>query len=69
MNVQEIRQIAASRGIKPGKKDKTHLVRCIQQQEGNFDCFATAYDNACDQSNCLWREDCFLIARKGRTLI
>ena len=56
MNVQEIRQIAASRGIKPGKKDKTHLVRCIQQQEGNFDCFATAYDNACDQSNCLYEK-------------
>jgi hypothetical protein len=66
MNVQEIRQIATQIGVKPGKLDKTNLVKTIQRQEGNFDCFATAYDNECDQSGCLWRKDCFSIAKKGR---
>ena len=66
MNVQEIRQIATQIGVKPGKMDKTMLVKTIQRQEGNFDCFATAYDKECDQSGCLWRKDCFTIAKKGR---
>lgn len=66
MNVQEIRQLAIDHGIKPGRLDKTHLIREIQHQEGNFDCFATAYDNVCDQSNCLWRKDCFALARRAQ---
>jgi len=66
MNVQEIRQIAAQIGVKPGKMDKTRLVKTIQRQEGNFDCFATADNGQCDQTDCLWRKDCFTIARRGR---
>lgn len=66
MNVQEIRQIAAQIGVKPGKMDKTRLVKTIQRQEGNFDCFATASNCECDQGGCLWRKDCFAIAKKGR---
>ena len=66
MNVQEIRQIAIQIGVKPGKMDKTRLVRTIQLQEGNFDCFASAVDGECDQVDCLWRRDCFAIAARGR---
>jgi len=66
MNVQEIRQIAIQIGVKPGKMDKIRLVKTIQREEGNFDCFATAIDSECDQSGCLWRKDCFTIAGKGR---
>jgi hypothetical protein len=66
MNVQEIRQIATQVGVKPGKMNKTLLVRTIQRQEGNFDCFASAIDGQCDQDNCLWRKDCFTISGKGR---
>jgi len=66
MNVQEIRQIAVQIGVKPGKMDKTRLVKTIQRQEGNFDCFATAYNCECDQDDCLWRKDCFAIAKQGR---
>jgi hypothetical protein len=62
MNVTEIRQIAKQHGVKPGKLSKIELVREIQRTEGNFDCFATANNSDCDQTACLWREDCFSMA-------
>lgn len=65
MKLEEIRTIAKSHGIHPGKLLKTGLIKSIQKDEGNFDCFATAYDGVCDQSGCSWREDCFDAARRG----
>lgn len=65
MNLPQIRSIASSIGIKPGKLNKTDLVRAIQREEGAFDCFATASEGVCDQEACLWREDCFASAKKG----
>lgn len=37
---------------------KTELIRQFQKLEGNFECYATAYNRACDQANCLWHDDC-----------
>ena len=65
MNMQEIRALARERGITPGRTTKVALIRTIQQQEGNFDCFATARDGICDQEHCLWRGDCFREAGKA----
>jgi hypothetical protein len=65
MNLPQIRSIATSKGIKPGKRNKVELVRSIQRQEGAFDCFATAYEGVCDQNDCLWRDDCFSYAKKA----
>lgn len=62
MKMQQILDIARARGINPGRLGKTGLVRAIQRAEGNFDCYATAYDGVCDQYQCLWREDCFAAA-------
>ena len=62
MNMQEIREIAKNCGLKPGRLTKIDLVRQIQKAEGNFDCFATALDGVCDQTGCLWREECFKAA-------
>lgn len=59
MKLEEIRSIARSHSIKPGRLTKTALIRSIQTREGNFDCFATATDGICDQAGCSWREDCF----------
>ena len=64
MNLQEIRQLATTKGLKPGKLNKQDLIRSIQSQEGNFACFATAYAGVCDQLDCLWRKDCFSSAKK-----
>jgi hypothetical protein len=58
MNMKEIREIAKSQGVKPGKLPKTKLIRAIQLEEGNYDCFATSYNAECNQLACLWREDC-----------
>jgi hypothetical protein len=65
MRLEDIRSIAREHGIKPNKLSKTELIKCIQIGEGNFDCFATAYNGECSQAGCCWREDCFEYAHKG----
>jgi hypothetical protein len=65
MKLENIRTIAKSHSIHPGKLSKTRLIKTIQIEEGNFDCFATAYGGECDQLGCSWREDCFEAAKKG----
>ncbi len=64
--MQSVRTIARSIGIKPGKLTKTMLIKNIQRKEGNFDCFASATSGECDQTGCLWRQDCFTAARRAR---
>lgn len=65
MKLEEIRSIAKSRGLHPGKLSKTELIKTLQASEGNFDCFASAFNGECDQSGCIWRADCFEVSRKG----
>ncbi|MCX7173615.1 MAG: SAP domain-containing protein [Proteobacteria bacterium] len=64
MKLQEIRTIARSKNVKPNGLSWADLIRAIQQQEGNFDCFGTADNRECDQERCLWRENCFTFAEK-----
>lgn len=66
MHVQQIRTIARTLGVRPGKLDRVRLIRAIQLAEGNFDCVATAYDGVCDQMNCAWRRHCFALAAGSR---
>ena len=65
MKLEQVSSIAKAHKIHPGKHSKAELIRMIQTDEGNFDCFATAYDGVCDQLGCTWREDCFETAKKG----
>ncbi len=65
MKLENIRTLAKSISINPNKLSKTELIKKIQAEEGNFDCFATACSGECDQMNCLWREDCFAAACGG----
>jgi len=65
MKMEEVRSIAKSHGVHSGKLSKAALIKSIQAQEGNFDCFASAYDSECDQMDCCWREDCFESAQRG----
>lgn len=58
MKVEEIKKIAAEKGIKPGKMKKADLVRAIQAEEGNNRCFDTSSAESCGQPACLWREEC-----------
>lgn len=59
MNMHEIRAIAKSHKIDAAGFSKIDIIHKLQRDEGNFDCYATAYAGVCDQVNCLWREDCF----------
>lgn len=64
MQMQEIRNMAKSMGLKTSRLSKVNLVREIQIAEGNFECFATAQDGNCDRTDCVWRDDCFAAAKK-----
>jgi len=64
MKIQSVREIAKLHGIAPRKLGKIELIRTLQREEGNFDCFATAYSGYCDQADCLWREDCFTLSKR-----
>ena len=65
MIMQEIRDIARDNGIKPGRMSKIILVRTIQENEGNYACYATAMSSECAQAACLWRDDCLTADKKG----
>ncbi len=66
MRFNQVRNLAREMGIRARRTTtKTELIRTIQREEGNFDCFASASAGECDQMDCVWRVDCFL-ASKGR---
>lgn len=65
MQLEEIRTIAKSHSIHLGKLSKIELIKSIQLEEGNFDCYGSASSGECDQFGCSWREDCFDAARAG----
>lgn len=58
MKINQVKDVAKDRGVKPGKLNKEMLIRSIQQVEGNPQCFNTEFSHLCGQENCLWREDC-----------
>ncbi|EAU55185.1 hypothetical protein [Mariprofundus ferrooxydans] len=67
MHINIIRSKAKDMGLKTGRIGKIDLVHNIQRAEGNFDCFATAFDGICDQEGCMWQEECFALANKQRS--
>lgn len=67
MHIQTLRSIAKERGIKAGRMAKVEIIRTIQREEGNFDCFGTAVDGFCDQGACSWREDCLPSSKKAKS--
>jgi len=58
MKVEELKEIAKRRGINPSKMKKADLIRAIQADEGNPQCFSTGEKDKCGQESCLWQEDC-----------
>lgn len=65
MTLKDVQRMAKLQCIDPGMLSKTELIRAIQKIEGDFDCFATAYNGICDQTGCIWREDCFEASKHG----
>ncbi len=64
MNVDTVRQIARSRGLKVSKRKKAELIHDMQNAEGNQACFGTELVASCGQMDCLWREDCVKLNKK-----
>jgi len=60
MHMNEIKTIARERGVKSGKMKKEELIKALQREEGNSDCFGMPANGSCDQKACLWRTDCQL---------
>jgi hypothetical protein len=58
MNMTEVKTLAKARDVKCGKMNKAELIRTMQRQEGNAECFNTGQANSCGQGRCLWLADC-----------
>lgn len=58
MKINEVRALGKSMGINSFGKNKVELIKEIQREQGNFDCFGTAKDY-CDPLECLFRASCF----------
>jgi hypothetical protein len=58
MKIQEIQKMAKSMGVDPYKKKKADIIRGIQKQENNIDCYGTERMDYCGEDKCLWRRDC-----------
>lgn len=58
MNMKDIKEIAAQKGLRAGRLKKEELIRVIQAAENNVTCFMTAQADSCGQTACLWRPDC-----------
>jgi hypothetical protein len=57
MKIQEVRKIAKQWGANARVgRSKKDIIREIQTKEGYSPCFGTREE--CDETNCLWREDC-----------
>jgi len=61
MIIKDIQNIALTMNLEPGKLNKTDLIRLIQKEEGNNECYATPEVSSCGQEDCLWRSDCLLM--------
>lgn len=46
-------------------REEIELIRKFQRLEGSLDCFTSAYVRVCEQSLCLWRDDCKETERHG----
>ncbi|MEJ2059051.1 MAG: SAP domain-containing protein [Gammaproteobacteria bacterium] len=64
MRLQDIQIIVTEMGLKPGRSRKADLIRLIQRNEGNFDCYGSAQQGECTQGECLWRQDCLSPVRR-----
>jgi hypothetical protein len=56
--LHDVRTIARKMGIDTRNVTMAELIRAIQRAEGNKDCYLSGQVLKCEQTNCLWRDDC-----------
>jgi len=64
MRFQEIRRIAKDMGIGTYRMNKTDVIRAIQKEENNIECYGTERVEICQEEACLWKSDCLLLNNK-----
>ena len=64
MRLEEIRGIAKEMGIGTYRMKKSDIVRTIQRQENNIECYGTERVDVCQEEACLWRSDCLTLNNK-----
>ena len=58
MKLEDVKKIAKDRGIQIKNMKKAELIRAIQRDEENNDCYNTDSSDSCGQFSCIWRDDC-----------
>lgn len=66
MDKNRLLEIARQYLIFDDGQGETQLIRRIQQARGESACFATPAAASCDQTRCLWREECLGRLAAGR---
>jgi hypothetical protein len=61
MKFQEIQKMAKGMGVNTYRTTKTDLIRTIQRQEDNIDCYGTDRVGYCFEESCAWRDDCLAL--------
>lgn len=62
MKNKDIKLIAKSMKLKVGKLNKMQLIRLIQKEENNNQCYATTEVKSCGQDGCSWHSDCLKVS-------
>ena len=64
MRFQDIQKMAKGMDIKPYRMKKTDMIRAIQREENNIECYGTDRVDICEEEACLWRGDCLTLNNK-----
>ena len=65
MRFQEIRSVAKGLGIGTYRMKKTDMIRAIQREEDNNECYGTDRVDICEEEACLWRGDCLALNNRS----
>jgi hypothetical protein len=58
MKLEDVKKIAKDRDVQIKNMKKAELIRAIQRNEGNTECYNSNASDTCGQFSCIWRDDC-----------
>jgi hypothetical protein len=64
MRFQDIQKMAKGMDINTYRMKKTDMIRAIQREENNIECYGTDRVDICEEEVCLWRDDCLTLHNK-----
>ena len=67
MNFNEIKRMAKGMGINTFGIKKLDVIRAIQREENNIECYGTQRVDICHEDACLWRNECISLNHSGHT--